>query len=86
MSGAALEVAFHGGRPEARQVVLFRPDERVREDCCSNVYEEWCLNSNFFEGSDAAGRWARAHQVTGAVLGIQEATELGAPNWAPLCA
>lgn len=84
-SGAALEVAFHGGQPEARQVVLFRPDERLREDCCSNVYEEWCPNSNFFEDADSAWRWARENDLTGTVLGLAEATDLGARSWAPLC-
>jgi alkylmercury lyase len=84
VSAVPLEVVFRDGRPDPTGVVLFRPDQALM-DCCPNVYHQWCPNSNFFEGVEMARRWAREHGLTGAVLGLAEATELGAQSWAPLC-
>jgi alkylmercury lyase len=83
-TGAALEVAFAGGRPEATDLVLFRPQDRP--GCCSNAYEEWCPNSNFFEEAEYARRWTDEHSVSGNVLGLTEATELAARSWMQLSA
>ena len=47
-SGASLEVRFRDGRPEPADLVLFRPDESDLSRC-TNVYEQWCPNSNLFE-------------------------------------
>lgn len=85
VSSVPLEVVFRAGRPEPTAVVLFRPDQALM-DCCSNVYDQWCPNSNFFEDVEMARRWARERGLTGAVLSLAEATELGARSWAPLCA
>lgn len=83
-SGAAVEVGFRDGQPKPTQVVLFMPDESCG-DCGANVYEEWCPNSNFFEDAAAARQWAQRRGLTGTVLDLAEASELGARCWAPLC-
>jgi hypothetical protein len=80
VSDAPLEVAFVRGRPQPRDLVVFRPDESWR-DCCANVYEEWCPNSNFFEDREAALGWAAGRGLTGRVLPLAEASELATRDW-----
>jgi hypothetical protein len=73
-------VTFVHGRPQVTDLVVFRPDESWR-DCCANIYEEWCPNSNFFEGREAALDWAADRGLTGRVLLLAEASELAARDW-----
>jgi alkylmercury lyase len=80
VSDEPLEVAFVGGRPQPSDLVVFRPDESWR-DCCANVYEEWCPNSNFFEDREAALAWAAGRGLTGRVLPLAEASELATREW-----
>jgi Alkylmercury lyase len=82
-TGAGLEVVFKGGRPVGTDLVLFLPQEGPGS-CCSNAYEEWCPNSNFFEDAAVALRWTAKRGLIGTVLGIAEATELGARSWGPV--
>jgi hypothetical protein len=83
LSGTDLVVAFESGSPRRSTVVLFRPDERFR-DACTNVYEQWCPNSNLFETAGAARTWAADHELEGRVLTLAEATALASEGWRPL--
>jgi alkylmercury lyase len=78
--GGAIEVHFKGGQPLPSAAVLFRPDDGYLR-CCDNVYEEWCPNSNFFEDEGAARTWSNDRGLSGRVLTLHEATELGARDW-----
>jgi alkylmercury lyase len=82
-SGASLEVRFDRGRPESTSLVLFRLDDGYMS-CCSNVYEDWCSNSNFFESREAALAWAGTRGIPGRVMDLAEAAELATRNWEPL--
>jgi hypothetical protein len=83
LSGAEVVVGFRSGRPLPSTIVLFRPDERFRASC-TNVYEQWCPNSNLFESADAAWTWARDHSLDGRVLTLAEASALAGGHWEPL--
>ena len=61
--------------------VLLRPDEELT-DCCENVYEEWCPNSNLFADAQRANQWAEQHGLRGRVMGLEEASDLGTADWA----
>jgi hypothetical protein len=82
LSEEPLEVRFLRGRPQSTGLVLFRPDESWR-DCCENIYEEWCPNSNLFEGREAALAWVADRGLTGRVLSLTEASELATKEWEP---
>lgn len=69
--------------PEEQEAVLFRPDLSLAA-CCENVYEEWCPNSNLFEGEAAARSWSEGRQLEGQILSLTEASELAAGEWQPL--
>jgi alkylmercury lyase len=79
--GSTIEVVFDRGRPAWNLAVLFRPDDALLTSC-GNVYEEWCPNSNLFGSTDSAERWAAQHRVTGRILNLEEAADLGAAEWA----
>ena len=79
-SGASLEVRFDDGRPVLANLFLFRPDEGEL-DCCTNVYEQWCPNSNLFESREAALAWSAARGLNGRVLALADAApRLAAPG------
>jgi len=73
-------VDFRQGRPRKLEVVLFRPDEELM-DCCDNVYEEWCPNSNLFASPELATQWAEQHTMRGRVLDLDEASDLATKDW-----
>lgn len=79
-TGSPIRVRFLRGLPEIADGVLFYADD----SCCSSVLDEWCPNVNFFENSDEASRWAVENGVAGTVVGLREAAERGAREWAPL--
>lgn len=81
--GTPVEVRFVSGRPQPADAVLFRPDSELM-DCCENVYEEWCPNSNLFRSRGLAERWAVAHKLSGSVLSLDEAADLGTDDWKSL--
>ncbi|HKW73139.1 MAG TPA: organomercurial lyase [Candidatus Dormibacteraeota bacterium] len=83
--GSTIEVRFEGGRPVSNTAVLFRPDDELME-CCANVYEEWCPNSNLFADAELARTWAGETGMTGRVMTLDEAADLGAADWADLVA
>ncbi|MBO0836585.1 MAG: hypothetical protein J2P28_13905 [Actinobacteria bacterium] len=85
LGGEPLEVAFEQGRPRSDDLVLFLPGGGGK-DSCTNVYEEWCPKSNFFESRDAALRWAADHGMAGSVLTLAEASELATADWERLVA
>lgn len=82
-SGAAIEVHFKAGDPLPSSVVLFRPNDGYLS-CCDNVYAQWCPNSNFFEDEGAARIWSDKRGMSGRVLTLDEASELGSRDWQPL--
>jgi alkylmercury lyase len=82
-TGATLQVRFHDGRPNAGSEVLFRPSDSYAE-CCSNIYEEWCLNSNLFEDKPSAQAWSTSRGLEGRILGLEEASVLATGEWMPL--
>jgi hypothetical protein len=82
-TGARFQIEFRQGRPVPSEVVLFLP-EGGAVDCCSNVYEQWCPNSNFFESHEVASAWASEHGQSGRVLTLGEAGEEGTVDWKPL--
>jgi alkylmercury lyase len=79
--GSMVVVVFERGRPQKHSAVLFRPDDDLLA-CCENVYEEWCPNSNLFLGRRQAITWADERGIPGRVMGLDEASELGARDWA----
>ena len=83
--GSTIEVRFEGGRPVSNAAVVFRPDEDLIE-CCANVYEEWCPNSNLFVDAELARRWAEKTGMSGRIMTLDEAADLGAADWADLVA
>lgn len=81
-TGSPIRVSFLKGLPEVTDAVLFYADDAS----CSSVLDEWCPNVNFFESSGEARRWADQNGVTGTVIGLGEAAQQGAREWAPLVA
>jgi hypothetical protein len=79
--GRTIEVQFDRGLPINSDAVLFRPDDELM-DCCENVYEEWCPNSNLFSDAEQAKGWARKRGMSGRVLDLDEASKLCADDWA----
>lgn len=79
----AIEFRFASGRPQPADAVLFRPDSELM-DCCENVYEEWCPNSNLFANRELAETWALAHKLSGSVLNLDEAADLATAEWKSL--
>ena len=79
-TGERIVVDFRQGRPRKLEVVLFRPDEELM-DCCDNVYEEWCPNSNLFASPELATQWAEQHTMRGRVLDLDEASDLATKDW-----
>ncbi len=65
----------------SNDAVLFRPDDALMS-CCENVYEEWCPNSNLFADAEQAHRWAEQHDMRGRIMDLDEASDLGATDWA----
>ncbi len=80
---ATIELDFTEGHPVPTGAVLFRPSDSLAA-CCTNVYEEWCPNSNLFEERAAAQTWSASHGLAGRVLGLDEAAQLATAEWAPL--
>lgn len=78
--GIPIEVRFTGGRPQQAEAVLFRPDSELM-DCCENVYEQWCPNSNLFASRELAERWAAARNLGGSVLSLDDAADLATEEW-----
>ena len=78
--GERIVVDFTQGRPMKLEVVLFRPDEELM-DCCDNVYEEWCPNSNLFASPELATHWAEQHTMRGRVLDLDEAFDIATKDW-----
>ena len=81
--GRTIELRFSEGRPEAKQVVLFRPDLSLAASC-ENVYEEWCPNSNLFADEAAALEWSEDRGLQGQVLTLNEASDKATAEWRPL--
>jgi hypothetical protein len=82
-SGILIALAFRDGKPIASGLVLFRPHDSFAA-CCTNVYEEWCPNSNFFENETAARAWAEQHEVSGQIFTLEDATVKATVEWARL--
>ncbi len=78
--GKTIEVQFDRGRPVKNDAMLFRPDEELL-NCCENVYEQWCPNSNLFASRELAERWASRHALDGRVMDLAEAAELATADW-----
>lgn len=78
-----LELRFVHGRPEKSDAVLFRPDPELME-CCDNVYEQWCPNSNLFASRELAEAWAAEHELGGRVLSLGEGADLATEEWKSL--
>ena len=78
--GKAIELQFDRGRPMQNDAMLFRPDEELL-NCCENVYEQWCPNSNLFASRELAERWASRHALDGRVMDLAEAAELATADW-----
>ena len=82
-TGKAIRVRFHDGWPKMEGVVLFRPSDSYAE-CCTNIYEEWCPNSNLFEDQKSAESWSTRRGLEGRILSLEEASELATGEWLPL--
>ena len=82
-TGATLQVRFHDGRPKVDRVVLFRPSDSAAA-CCTNLYEEWCPNSNFFEDKRSAESWSTSRKIEGRIMGLEEASVRATGEWMPL--
>ncbi len=78
--GKTIELQFDRGRPVQNDAMLFRPDEELL-NCCENVYEQWCPNSNLFASRELAERWASRHALDGRVMDLAEAAELATADW-----
>lgn len=79
--GSTIHVDFERGRPLKSGAALFRPDDELM-DCCSNVYEEWCPNSNLFASAEVAAAWAEQRNIRGRVLDLDEASGVATQDWA----
>jgi alkylmercury lyase len=82
-TGATITVDFRDGRPKADGVVLFRPSDSYAA-CCTNIYEEWCPNSNLFEDEPSAQAWSTRRGLEGRILDLEEASVLATSEWLPL--
>ena len=82
-TGQTIEVRFERGHPVNSGAVLFRPADDLM-NCCGNVYEEWCPNSNLFADWVQASDRADSHQMAGRVMGLEEASEAGTADWVDL--
>jgi Alkylmercury lyase len=82
-TGATLQLRFHDGRPNAEGVVLFRPLDSYAA-CCTNLYEEWCPNSNLFEDQTSAESWSTSRGLEGRIMGLEEASVRATSEWVPL--
>ena len=82
-TGATIKVLFYDGRPKADRVVLFRPTDSYAA-CCTNLYEEWCPNSNLFEDQMSAESWSTSRGLGGRILSLEEASVLATREWLPL--
>ena len=82
-TAAPISVRFRDGRPEAADVVLFRPSDSLATSCTS-IYEEWCPNSNFFEDAGSARAWSASHKLEGRILSLKEACDLATVEWLPV--
>ena len=80
---ATIELHFTAGQPAPTGAVLFRPSDSLAA-CCTNVYEEWCPNSNLFEEQARAQTWSASHGLAGSVLSLDEASQLATAEWMPL--
>ena len=78
--GRPIEVRFSRGRPSQIDAVLLRPHMELME-CCDNVYEQWCPNSNLFATRELATTWAVANGVNGRVLSLDEAADQATEEW-----
>ena len=86
LSGKELRLAFDGARPTGGDgVAVFWPDAELRSSC-SSVVDEFCSSISFFESAEAAREWARANQVGGEVLTLDEAADRAVGQWVPLVA
>jgi alkylmercury lyase-like protein len=81
-TGSSIRITFLHGLPEESDAVLFYADD----SCCTSVLDEWCPNVNFFDTADEAKRWGEEKGVVGTVVGLRQAAERGAREWAPLVA
>src|SRR5438309_151383 len=82
-TGRAIQVRFYDGRPQIEGAVLFRPSDSYAE-CCTNIYEEWCPNSNLFEDQKSAESWSTRRGLKGRILSLEGASELATGEWLPL--
>jgi alkylmercury lyase len=82
-TGAAIALHFRDGRPEPADVVLFRPSDSLAASC-TNIYEEWCPNSNLFEEAESARAWSASHGLEGRILSLHEASALATAEWLPV--
>jgi hypothetical protein len=64
-------------------MVLFRPSDSYAA-CCTNLYEEWCPNSNLFEDHMSAQAWSTSRGLEGRTLCLEEASVLATGEWLPL--
>jgi len=81
-TGSPIRITFLRGLPEETNAVVFYADD----SCCTSVLDEWCPNVNFFETPKEAKAWGEEKGVEGTVVGLRQATERGAREWAPLVA
>jgi alkylmercury lyase len=84
-TGETIQVRFRDGRPKVDGVVLFRPSDNYAA-CCTNLYEEWCPNSNLFENRNSAESWSTSRGLEGRILGLDEASMVATDEWLPLFA
>ena len=82
-TGETIQVRFIDGRPKVKGVVLFRPSDTYAA-CCTNLYEEWCPNSNLFEDHMSAESWSTGRGLGGQILSLEEASVLATDEWLPL--
>ncbi len=76
-----IEIDFKRGRPVSKDAVVFRPDDALM-NCCENIYEEWCPNSNLFADAEQAHRWADQRGIRGRIMDLDEASDFGTTDWA----
>ncbi len=82
-TGATIRLDFRSGRPQLADVVLFRPSDSYAARC-TNLYQEWCPNSNLFEDKLSAEAWSTSRGLEGTILGLEEASVLATREWMPL--
>ena len=82
-TGATITLDFIDGRPKGDGMVLYRPSDSYAARC-TNLYEEWCPNSNLFEDHMSAQAWSKSRGLEGHILGLDEASLLATAEWRPL--